>query len=772
MSKKIKIGDAEVEVPDNYDSTTHDVRKNDDGTYTVTEKTKNNATDAASKDDKAKDGNETTENSTDTEASKTSSKTQQTLTDKDKLKGSGNYLNMLYSHTDQDENDLISTNSGKYKISIFFTPKFITSSDIFTTQQCLFLKFNDTVESLVLEDDIERIGMKGYIDVINKSSILDTFLGRHNNYYVVINITQYADNFASIFGKQQVLVKYEPYIFDVDYVQNLSNPQKEQKKLRIGLVDIATSILKTHSIVSVIKFDKSITKSNSYKEVFKKILDYIKNYIKINTNNKYQYKKDLLYDETVKCLGNANDGYDKDAGMSALVAASFEKIPRDATVLEAMQVLIRDCCTTLKAPKSFTDEFMSIGDVLIPFFFKEQYPDPFFIYPTMWQRQESKAPATSTQKDAPAAPAAKTQPAKEVKAGTAEQSAQTVPVQTKPSNPENTPAPADNAQPAQPAANNAQNAAGQSGQTTGTAENTERTLASKLTGFQNAINQLPIMKNNSMKNNIQFYWSGYKGKGGKLLCRQMTMRNIFMPFFLAFGNKKYSSLMEDINPSRDNLDQNDEIPFLGVYHGQLKALTFHPIDINSVKKLWKNMVFLDCTGEAIGSNSTLIFFSWFFDFFQRVFLNSDNTGLVSNVMPDFFLLSRSQGIKHATKDGNKFENLFDQYNSNTYSTVTQDSVSECLRVMGKNLASFTLINDSFTFTMNGNMLRRPNEIVRFGYKDSTSGGFMQMLSANVGIHFGEHTFLYIRKVIHRFTGSTYNNDVYGYKICELLKPIV
>jgi hypothetical protein len=76
MSKKIKIGDAEVEVPDNYDSTTHDVRKNDDGTYTVTEKAKNNATDAASKDDKAKDGKETTEKTTDTEASKTSSKTQ------------------------------------------------------------------------------------------------------------------------------------------------------------------------------------------------------------------------------------------------------------------------------------------------------------------------------------------------------------------------------------------------------------------------------------------------------------------------------------------------------------------------------------------------------------------------------------------------------------------------------------------------------------------------------------------------------------------------
>jgi hypothetical protein len=90
--------------------------------------------------------------------------------------------------------------------------------------------------------------------------------------------------------------------------------------------------------------------------------------------------------------------------------------------------------------------------------------------------------------------------------------------------------------------------------------------------------------------------------------------------------------------------------------------------------------------------------------------------------------------------------------------------------MGKNLASFTLINDSYTFKMNGNLLRRPNEIVRFGYKGNTSGGLMQMLSSNVGLHFGDHTYLYVRKVIHRFTGNIYNTDVLGYKICELLSP--
>jgi hypothetical protein len=53
-----------------------------------------------------------------------------------------------------------------------------------------------------------------------------------------------------------------------------------------------------------------------------------------------------------------------------------------------MQQLLADCCTTLKNPKKFSDNYMTIGDVLIPFFFKEEYPDPEFLYPSLWNSLE------------------------------------------------------------------------------------------------------------------------------------------------------------------------------------------------------------------------------------------------------------------------------------------------------------------------------------------------------------------------------------------------
>lgn len=761
MSKTITIDGKSIEVPDDYDSTTHSVFFNEDGSYVVQKNDQiQEAIPMSTQGAQNGDVSAYSKPSETEETPKTQKKQPQTLTEKDKLKGSGQYLNLLFAHADQDQNDIISTNAGKYKISVFFAPKFLASADVFTKDQCIFLKYNDTVESVVLEDDIDRIGMKGYIDVINKNSILDTFLGRHNNYYLVITFTQYMDTLL----QQKPVLKYEPYIFDIDYVQNLSNPQTEDKKLRIGLVDIITSILKTHSIASVIKFHRQLPNSGSYKKAFEIILDYVKSYIKVNTNNKYQLKKDLLYDEETKCLGNTKDGYDKYASMEELVKASFQKIPRDATILEALGVLAKDCCTTLKAPKSFSDRFATIGDVLIPFFFKEEYPDPLFIYPTIWQKQvlDNKKSDTTTAGSSADANSGD-QVAEDVTNVAADDGAQSEPVSTA-----GTPVPT--AQVEEESKSYMDGVRERYNLLVDTAKQYSQKATAQLSGWQNAIRELPSYKNNNMKKMTEFYWSGYSGKAQRLLCRQMTMRNIYMPFFLAFGNKNYSSLMQDINPSRDNADKNDEIPFLGVYHGELKSFQFHPIDINSVKKLWKNVVFLECGDGKMGANSVLIFFSWFFDFFQHVFLNTEDSGLLSNVMPDFFMFSRVQGINHAKESGNKFENLFDQYNSNTYSTVTNDSVGECLRYMGKNLASFTLINDSYTFKMNGNLLRRPNEIVRFGYKGNTSGGLMQMLSSNVGLHFGDHTYLYIRKVIHRFTGNVYNTDVLGYKICELLSP--
>lgn len=74
---------------------------------------------------------------------------------------------------------------------------------------------------------------------------------------------------------------------------------------------------------------------------------------------------------------------------------------------------------------------------------------------------------------------------------------------------------------------------------------------------------------------------------------------------------------------------------------------------------------------------------------------------------------------------------------------------ECLRLMGKNLASFILLNDSYAFRMNGNILRRPNEIVKFGFRGS-KGEIIQELSMQTDINFNDYTFMYIKEVTHQF----------------------
>ena len=108
--------------------------------------------------------------------------------------------------------------------------------------------------------------------------------------------------------------------------------------MKIYFTDIFTAILKSHSISSFIKLSgNNVTKATTYKEVFKKIVDYVKKYIKVNYDNTIELKKDVLYDENVMYKGKEKlNGYDADIDLSKLVEASFAKINRNASIWEGL----------------------------------------------------------------------------------------------------------------------------------------------------------------------------------------------------------------------------------------------------------------------------------------------------------------------------------------------------------------------------------------------------------------------------------------------------
>ena len=114
-----------------------------------------------------------------------------------------------------------------------------------------------------------------------------------------------------------------------------------------------------------------------------------------------------------------------------------------------------------------------------------------------------------------------------------------------------------------------------------------------------------------------------------------------------------------------------------------------------------------------------------------------------------------------------FNNLFDEYNSYTVALTTKDTLNEALREMGKNIASFVLLNDSYTFTLKGNLLRRPNEIVRLNIGNMMEGGESQM-NIFSNLRGDSSLFVYLRKVTHVFSGTEYVNGIVASKICEIL----
>jgi predicted transcriptional regulator len=102
------------------------------------------------------------------------------------------------------------------------------------------------------------------------------------------------------------------------------------------LVDIITSIFQQHSIASVIQYNQSIVNSSNYKTVYGIIFDYVKDHIKTNLNNVYELKKDLIFTENCSFLGGSYSGNDSEMDIKDLIAHTFGKIKRDATIYEAL----------------------------------------------------------------------------------------------------------------------------------------------------------------------------------------------------------------------------------------------------------------------------------------------------------------------------------------------------------------------------------------------------------------------------------------------------
>lgn len=637
------------------------------------------------------------------------------MSSSNKIGTSDRFINDAYALADEwDGEDMTKTSHffqsfQRLKISIFAVCKYENDLSKESLQKNIFwLDYKKTVLNLTLHDSLNTMGMRGSIIIHNLGSFADLILQRPNAFHIVVNFT--------IIDSESSTTKLEPYIFDISSVENLSAANVEDKKLKLNLVDIMTSVCMNHNIATLVKLTEgTITKRGSYKEVFEDILNYIKEHINVNMLKKYSFRKDLYFTDLMVLDGTIDEDADtseteayqaENYDMSELIKSSFQRMPEDATILDAIHILQQDCGRILKTPSSFTLNNQSIGDLIIPFFFKEEYQYMVPHYTMLWKEPDN----TSTSNSAEMMNALF-----ELKGEDA---------------------------------------------------------------IQNAKNMMDTLASIKLTHNEM-----YGGKETRLLYRNMTMRDIYMPFFLAFIDKRTRTkestenyIFESLNPLKNEKgEMTEEELYFKTVPGYRHDVVIHeiqsfPYNSEVVKKRWKNIVFVD---NANGTSSVLIFLRWFYEYFCSVFLNNGGTNetqYLPNILPSFLAKSfKYENVAEADAEGETSQSLFDIHNSNIFVCKTEDSLNEAMREMGKNIASFILSNNRFVLKLDGDLFRRPNEIIKFTQFTSAESIFSSlnpMMSNGVNISGDPCTLMYVTDVTHVFEEDGYYNYVEGCKFCE------
>lgn len=91
------------------------------------------------------------------------------------------------------------------------------------------------------------------------------------------------------------------------------------KIIRITVEDYITNILKTHSYGNLVHCFPDIHLVTNYKDFFVMILEYVKRYAKINSNDEYELLKDVLYTSDMTIGGGVYNGNDMENDLSYLV---------------------------------------------------------------------------------------------------------------------------------------------------------------------------------------------------------------------------------------------------------------------------------------------------------------------------------------------------------------------------------------------------------------------------------------------------------------------
>lgn len=278
-----------------------------------------------------------------------------------------------------------------------------------------------------------------------------------------------------------------------------------------------------------------------------------------------------------------------------------------------------------------------------------------------------------------------------------------------------------------------------------------------MTLWENTDEQQP-----SKQMNINDFFNGKNTSGGVYVERNITLRDMYMPFGLAF-NEGQRTIYESFNPSKDANGAYDNVE---LQFACINGRTEYPIsnfketlvDIPFISNKFKNILFVSNDGD--GSETALVYFNWIYYWFVMIMLNGfGNGGLVASWTPEFLLKLKNNEVDK------KYERPFEEANAIVRVLHSEDPVNESMIHIGKTIASLVLLNTMYEFDVAGNIFRRPNEIIKLG-KPRKSPDSSNNIEYHTDIMQSSYTLTYVVSVTHTFNRGSYSNHIISNVIYE------
>lgn len=272
----------------------------------------------------------------------------------------------------------ISMNNGdNLKISCYFVNKFAIDPE-----NTIYFRYGTDIKNISITDSVTKFGTMASVDIVDNGGLMASIMQSQMSYYFVIsilNITEdSSENNSDSGSKIEKGILYQPYIFDVDFIDAASSDETKGKMYRVHLMDIISATLKKVSYGNLLLQYTSFPNCTNFADVYRHFIEYAALVINLSHDKKYKIPQ-LLY-----LGGSINDNIN-----TIIKDVILKDVTIDTPLYSLLDKFYNLASRELEVPEHFAAKAEVKGMVSTPLMLNDEWEDMEGFYRNYYKDHDS-----------------------------------------------------------------------------------------------------------------------------------------------------------------------------------------------------------------------------------------------------------------------------------------------------------------------------------------------------------------------------------------------